>query len=190
MEIIGFILAYNVLYVFCETGYRSLSGRDSKERIVAGRWGNTFCSVFRHREFWRKIAHIGTGSITFFSLGYLEIPDYLVLFAVFIVSFFIIRKYRLFKFLEGEGRGYGDLYFIAGQLVAVLFLRHDIVIAQVGLLVLTFADGLAPLGKFLWDKKTLHGKTYGGSLVFFVTSFAVAFAFYGWDWRILLVSAI
>lgn len=144
MSILIWILIYNALYIICEYGYR----------------------FFRMKELWRKMAHIGTGLITFTSTHFLVLSDYIVLFGFFFLSFLIIRKYHLFRIFDEKWRWCGDLYFIIGQLIAILFLEYDRTITEIWLLILTLSDGLAPFGKYVWSRKIIFGKTYGGSLLF------------------------
>lgn len=157
MTLLTFFALYNALYILCEIFFRK----------------------FGMKEFFRKCAHIGTGIITFISFQYLERIEYIFLFIGFIISFFLIRKFRIFRFLDEKGRGYGDIYFIMGQLICILFREYDIRIAQSWLLILTFADGLAPFGKYLWKKNIFTSKTLGGSIIFFVISSIILIGLYG-----------
>ena len=157
MSLITWILIYNALYIICECGYR----------------------FFGMQELWRKIAHIGTGLITFVSTYFLAFHEYSILFGFFFVSFLIIRRYHILRVFDGKWRWFGDLYFIFGQLIAIFFLEYDRNITEIWLLILTLADGLAPFGRRIWDKKIIFGKTYGWSLLFSLITLLILW-YYFW----------
>lgn len=160
------MLAYNALYLISEFILR----------------------VFQKREFARKLAHIGTWIITIYSTEYLELSEYIILFLIFIVAFILLRRFKIFELILEEGRGYGDIYFILWQFLAILFLDYDRNITLATLLILTLADGLAPLGSVI-SKKKLHGmKTYAGSLIFYSTTLIILVGLYSWHPHFLFVA--
>lgn len=168
MIVFLFFLAYNLLYLFSEYILRT----------------------FKKREWARKLAHIGTWIITLYSTNFLDIRQYIVLFIVFIIAFLLLRKFRLFELIHEEGRGYGDIYFIFWQFVALIFLEYDRNITLAILLILTLADGLAPFGAVISDKK-LHGmKTYAGSLIFYAITLIILVTLYSWHPILLFIALL
>lgn len=166
MIVLVFLIAYNILYIGCEILFRIL-------------W---------KKEFFRKIAHIGTGTITLLSTQFLDIFQYIFLFIIFIVSFFLIRRYRIFRFLEEKWRWYWDIYFIIWQLICIIFLKYDRNITLSWLLILTFADGLAPIGRYIFSKRLYWNKTWWWSILFFILSNVILYFLFWWGPLIPIVA--
>ncbi len=168
MIVLVFLAAYNILYIGCEILFRA----------------------FQNKELFRKIAHIGTGTITFFSTQFLGIYQYIFLFTIFIISFFLIWRFHIFRFIEEKGRWYWDIYFIIWQFICIIFLEYNRDIALSGLLILTFADGLAPIGKYIFSRKLYHDKTWWWSILFFVISSGALYHLFWWSMMIPIVAIL
>ncbi len=167
MILIIFIIIYDFLYIICEIWYK----------------------IFWYQEISRKIAHIWTWLITFVSLNYLNFNQYLILCFFFLISFFITNKYNFFSFLITKNRGNWEIYFIFWQIICLFFLNYSLIITKISLLILTFADWLAPLGKYIINKKIYKNKTYWGSLLFLIISLLILY-FYIWNINIVIFVAL
>lgn len=168
MIVLVFLTAYNILYIGCEILFR----------------------IFWKKEFFRKIAHIGTGTITLLSTQFLDIVQYIALFIIFIISFLLTRRFQLFLFLEEKWRWYWDIYFIIWQLICIIFLQYDRNIALSWLLILTFADWLAPIGRYIISKKLYWNKTWWWSILFFILSSVMLYSLFWWGLIIPIVALL
>jgi len=149
-----------------------------------------FSTKTKNKEFLRKIAHIWTWLITYFSLDYLQINDYWILLIVFIIEFILLRKFQLCKFLTSNKRWFWDLYFIVWQTVLVWVSIYDIDITKSWLLILTLADWFAPFGKNIFDKKIFRQKTIWWSWLFYIITLIILLFFYWFTIKILIISLI
>jgi len=124
----------------------------------------------------RKIAHIISGIITFFTPFYLTKWE---IFSIGIIFFFLLILTKRFKLIPSihsvQRKTLGEMYFpLAIAISALLFLPFDVIAFQFGILILGISDAVAALVglrfgkhsyKILGNKKSLEG-----SLAFFITS--------------------
>jgi len=166
MNIIVLFFIYNLLYLILDIFYKK----------------------YKKEELFRKIAHIWTGLITFFSLNYLVLYDYWILVILFLIEFIFIRKYDLVKFMTSNKRWYWDIYFILWQAILIWFMNYNIIFTQIWLLILTLSDWLAPFWKKFFNKKLYKEKTIWGSLVFFTISLLILFIYWWLNLQIFLIA--
>ena len=157
MNIIVFFIIYNFLYIILDIFYKK----------------------YKKEELFRKIAHIWTWLITFFSISYLDLADYLLIVILFLIEFVFIRKYKLVRFLTTNKRWYWDIYFILWQGILIWFMNYNIIFTQIWLLILTLSDWLAPFWKKFFNKKLYKEKTVWGSSIFFIITLSIL-SFYSW----------
>ncbi|MEK9176900.1 MAG: hypothetical protein AAB923_01250 [Patescibacteria group bacterium] len=131
----------------------------------------------------RKFAHLG-GSLIAASLPlFLGRDGVAAAGLLFMVLLLATRRTTLFSSIHGVARrGYGDVYFPASiAICAILFLPHDVLAFQFGMLVMGIADPMAGLigERFGTHQLSMFGqrKTLEGSSAFFVTTLAIAAAF-------------
>lgn len=156
MNFIIFFLIYNLFYFLLDFFYKK----------------------FGREELFRKIAHIWTWLITFFSLDFLILVDYLFLTIFFLIEFIFIKKFKLLDFISSNKRWNWDIFFILGQSILIIFPLQSLVITKLWLLILTFSDWLTPFWKLLFRKKIYREKTIWGSIIFFLISlFIISFYF-------------
>jgi len=168
--ILLFFLVYNFLYWILDFYYKK------------NKW--------QKEEIFRKIAHIWTGLITFFSLNYLNLFDYWIIFTLFLIEFIFIRKYDLVKFMTSNKRWYWDIYFILWQAILIWFMNYNILITKIWLIILTLADWLAPFWKKIFDKKLYKEKTFWWSIVFFLITFLFLLFYLWFNYKILIIALI
>ncbi len=166
--ILIFFLVYNFLYWFLDFYYKK----------------------YKKEEFFRKIAHIWTGLITFFSLNYLNLFDYWILFILFLIEFIFIRKYDLAKFITSNRRWYWDIYFIIWQTILIWFMNYNIFFTKIWLLILTLSDWLAPFWKNIFSKKIYKEKTIWGSFIFYLISLLILFFYFWFNLQIFLIALL
>ncbi len=134
----------------------------------------------------RKIAHIGSGIVA------LTYPDYIsnhwVVFALslsFTLILFGSKKLNLFpSIFEVDRRSYGELFFVWTTWILFLIYQYtgEVLYYYLPFSIVVFADPVAALvgQKFPLKKYRLVGnsKSYGGSLAFFITAFALSYYFF------------
>jgi phytol kinase len=142
---------------------------------VARRWGNA------DSEITRKIVHIGMGNVIVLAWG-LDVPAWLGIAASVVFSAIALLSYRIpiLPTINGVGRKSLGTFFYAvsiGVLIA-LFWESAPQIAALGVLVMTWGDGLAALIGQRWGthRYTIGGieKSWEGSLAMAVASFGVS----------------
>jgi dolichol kinase len=82
----------------------------------------------------------------------------------------LIQKYIGIKTTE-TARPTGSFFVIVSALITILFFRRDVAVAS--LFVLAMADPLASLAGSVWGKRPLFGKSWEGTLTFFVVSLVI-----------------
>lgn len=168
MNLLTFFLLYNSLYLFLDFLYKN--------------------SKKNKKELFRKIAHIWTWIITFISLNFLNIKDYIILIPIFIIWFLFIRKFNIIEFVTDKKRGYWDIYFIIWQAILIVFMNYNIIITKIWLLILTLSDWLAPFWKKIYKKKLYNKKTFWWTFLFFLVSILILFNFYWFSFKIIIFS--
>ncbi|MEM0466932.1 MAG: SEC59/DGK1/VTE5 family protein [Candidatus Thermoplasmatota archaeon] len=152
----------------------------------------------------RKILHILTGNIAFI-LPLFETREIMAFVAAgpFIVFTFLMSPYSPLKSFRGKtsqaGHSFGLVYYaIAWTVLAYLFFDHKVIIA-VGILSMSYGDGLASLVGVRFGKKkyqVVHDvKSFIGSFAMFVCTFIVllvAVFFYqvSFSYHLLLVAVV
>lgn len=138
----------------------------------------------------RKFLHIMTGNIAFI-LPLFETAEIMAFVAAgpFIVFTFLMSPYSPIKSLRGKtseaGHGLGLVYYaITWTVLAFLFFDHRVIIAM-GILAMSYGDGLASLVGIKYGKRKYQVfqdvKSYVGSAAMFVFTFLlliVALLFY------------
>lgn len=130
----------------------------------------------------RKILHILTGNIAFF-LPLFQTREMMAFVAAgpFIIFTFLMSPFSPLKSLRGKtseaGHGLGLVYYaITWTVLAYFFFDHRVVIA-LGILAMSYGDGLASLIGIAYGKRkyrVLHDvKSYVGSLAMFVFTVVV-----------------
>ena len=155
--------------------------------------------VFKLNTEWtRKIAHIGSGII---ALSYPSFIDshwvVLGLTLSFTVILYSSKKMGLFQSIFSVGRkSYGELFFVWSTWLLFMLYQFtgDVNFYYLGFSSVVFADPAAALiGKaFPLKKYTVFGntKSFGGSISFFVVSFALSYYFFNVTHQIGSVVAI
>ena len=132
-------------------------------------------------ELTRKLVHIGSGQVVLLA-WWLHIPFWVGIVAGLLAAIIAILSYFLpiLPSLESVGRRSGGTLFYAlslGGLIGYFFSRGQPQFAAIGVLVMTWGDGLAGLIGQRWGRHPYHigqqKKSVEGSLVMAVTSFAV-----------------
>ncbi len=156
--------------------------------------------VSQNSELARKVVHIGSGNVILFA-WWLQIPAWVGIAASIIASIIALLSYYI-PFLPGinsVGRKSLGTFFYAisiGILIAWFWPIQQFQYAAIGILVMTWGDGLAGLigqnfGKHpyeIWGMK----KSWEGSLTMALTSYVVSssilFAVQGNVWQTWLIS--
>lgn len=150
----------------------------------------------------RKVVHIGAGNVILFAWWF-NIPAWVGISAsiVFSILTFLSYQFPILPSINGIGRKSLGTFFYAvsiGILVAGFWTIRQPQLAALGILVMTWGDGLAALvgqrfGKHpyqLWD---MH-KSWEGSLTMTIVSYAVSslilLAVYGNCWQVWLISLV
>jgi len=133
-------------------------------------------------ELLRKSAHTSL-ALSFAFLAPLVTQNKLVLLALALFIFFLlVRFFKLFESYIAVSRiSYGELFFPFGIVGALLLSWPNIVLFQIAMVILAFADPLASLfgqsfGKhtyYIFDEK----RTFEGSMVCFFTTFIICISF-------------
>lgn len=168
MNLIIFLLIYIILYGLSEVLYKH----------------------YWKQELIRKIAHISTGIITFYSLRYLKNTDYIYLCLIFFIIFIINRRFCLLSFLKQKWRWNGDVYYIFWLAIALSFINSNILITQIGILTLALADGICPIWNKVIPKKLYLYKTIGSFVIFYIISATILFSFYWLNYRIFIIALV
>lgn len=137
--------------------------------------------VLHQGELTRKLVHIGSGQVVLLA-WWLHIPAWVGVVAGLIAALVAILSYFLpiLPSLESVGRRSGGTLFYAlslGGLMGYFFSQGQPQFAAIGVLVMTWGDGLAGLIGQRWGRHPYRmggqKKSIEGSLVMAVTSFAV-----------------
>lgn len=150
-------------------------------------------------EIIRKVVHIGTGNIILIA-WWLKIPAFVGISASVLFSAITLLSYRfpLIPGIDSVGRKSLGTFFYAvsiGVLIAV-FWQQAAYAAVIGILVMTWGDGLAALIGQRWGRHPykLWGmqKSWEGSLMMLLVSAVVSsltlLSVYGVSWQIGLIS--
>jgi phytol kinase len=141
------------------------------------RWGKV------DAEITRKIVHIGTGNVILLA-WWLKIPGWVGIVASILFSFIALLSYRfpLLPGINSVGRKSWGTFFYAisiGILIALFWQSHP-EYAAIGILVMTWGDGLAALVGQRWGQHRYKlwnmEKSWEGSLAMGVASYAVSAA--------------
>jgi len=138
----------------------------------------------------RKFLHIMTGNIAFI-LPLFETREMMTFVAAapFIVVTFLMSPYSPIQRMRGKtseaGHGLGPVYYaMTWTVLAYIFFDHRVIIA-IGILAMSYGDGMASLLGTRFGKQKYHifhdMKSYIGSIVMFVCTFlllVVALLFY------------
>jgi phytol kinase len=153
-------------------------------------------------EFTRKVVHIGTGNIILFAWWY-KIPSEIVVMAAAIASIMAITSYFLpiLPSINSVGRqSLGTLFYAIsiGLLVAIFWHLEQPQYAAIGILIMTWGDGLAAIigqnfgqhpYQILGNKKSWEG-TLTMVLVSYLVNTIILVAIFGNLWQIWLLSLI
>lgn len=159
-------------------------------------------SQLANSEVVRKVVHIGVGNVILLA-WWMQTPMWLGVGASIVFSAIAFLSYRfpILPSINGVGRKSLGTFFYAvsiGILVACFWTLQQPYFAVLGVLVMTWGDGLAALigqnfGQHhytLWDMK----KSWEGSLTMALASFAVSMVILGsvqgWDWQTWVVAGI
>jgi phytol kinase len=161
----------------------------SLETAIAGAWvGLIICIAWvvsrftnSEPEIIRKIVHIGTGNVIVIA-WWLDIPAFVGIYASILASIITLLSYK-FPILPGinsVGRHSWGTFFYAvsiGVLVAVFWHLHQPQYAVLGIMIMTWGDGLAALiGKRFGKHKYIifgAGKSWEGSLTVTLISYLI-----------------
>ena len=148
-------------------------------------------------DFTRKITHISSGIIIFFTPYYLSRVEVISISLAFAFLLLFTKYFNLIKSIHSVNRKtLGEVYFPIGiALSAALFLPHDILAFQFGVLIMALSDAMAALVGIPWGKHSITvfrgQKSIEGSSAFFLTSLMIWLGFYGQlDYRSLLIPVI
>jgi len=159
-------------------------------------------SQLANPEVVRKVVHIGVGNVILLA-WWMQTPMWLGVGAsiVFSVVAFLSYRFPILPSINGVGRKSLGTFFYAmsiGILVGCFWTLQQPYYAALGILVMTWGDGLAALigqsfGKhpyILWDIK----KSWEGSLTMLVVSFGVSLlilgSVQGFNWQSWLISGV
>lgn len=153
-------------------------------------------------EIVRKIVHIGTGNVILFA-WLLKIPMWVgVLASVFFSAIALLSYYvPILPSINGVGRKSLGTFFYAvsiGVLVAWFWALQLPQFAAIGILVMTWGDGLAALvgqryGRHpykLWDMKKSWEGSFAMGLISFVVTLVILLGTQGGDWQVWLISLV
>jgi phytol kinase len=151
-------------------------------------------------EFTRKVVHIGTGNIILLAWWY-KIPAKIVVMAAAIASIMAIVSYFLpiLPSINSVGRqSLGTLFYAIsiGLLVAIFWDLNQPQYAAIGILIMTWGDGLAAIigqnfgqhpYQILGNKKSWEGTLTMGLVSYFINTIILV-AILGNLWQIWLIS--
>ncbi len=159
-----------------------------------------FFRLFKlHPEWTRKLAHVGSGLIA------LTYPKYIdnawIIFALtlsFTVILYISKKKGWFRSIFSiSRRSYGELFFVWSAWLLFLLYQYtgQVIFYYLPFSVVVFADPAAALvGTFLPVKKIMglggERKSYGGTLAFFIVTFALTYYLTGSVYFSLINAAV
>lgn len=130
----------------------------------------------------RKIAHLGSAVIGFFTPYYLDRFQILVLCLVFILCLFYTRRTNILSSIQKiDRKTWGEIFLPLGIAVsALIFLPSEKSAFQFGILVMGFSDGIAGLlgesfGRHFLISK--YRKSTEGTVAFFLISLTLILIF-------------
>lgn len=134
-----------------------------------------------HGEFSRKFVHITVGSFVAFWPFFLTWNEIRLLSVAFLVVVGISKYLKLFKAIHSVQRPtMGELYFALAVGVLTV-MTQDKWIYMASLLQMSLADGLAAVMGVRYGRQSYlvfaHRKSLVGTMTFFVTAFAILFAY-------------
>ncbi len=145
-------------------------------------------------EITRKIAHILSGLIVFCMPYYLSKTEIIIISLSFVVLLLFTKSFGLIKSIHAVGRKtLGEIYFPMGVILsAIIFLPHNMLAFQFGILIMAIADAMAALIGTSWGRHSfpvLKGKkSIEGSVSFFITSVIIWWFFHKQaDYALLLI---
>lgn len=148
-------------------------------------------------EITRKIAHILSGLLTFFSAFFLTKLEIIGISIFFVVLLLLTKYFNLIKGIHGvQRKTFGEIFFPLGNILcAVFFLPHDVSAFQFGVLTVAVSDALAALVGVRFGKHTVsicgHQKSLEGSSTFFVTNMLMlTYLYKGFDVKTIVIPAV
>ena len=161
---------------------------------IAGR----FFSI--NTEITRKLSHVGTGVVAFFSPDFLSKNEIIILSVLFLIVILITKHFGLLTSVHDVKRKtFGEFMFpVAVGISALIFLTAFVQAFQYGILILTFSDPAAGIigSRYGKHKISLLGdnKSAEGSLAFFVTALISTIFFIGVSdieiYKIILITLV
>jgi phytol kinase len=135
------------------------------------------------QAFTRKLVHVGAGMWVWGTLALFDTWQIgLIPFGSFIFLNYIFYRFTIFRAMDSEESTPGTIYFAFSiTLLYALFWRTDgstdrAVIATGGVMAMTWGDALASIVGGRWGRRSYtvwgHRRTYEGSAMMFLTSFA------------------
>ncbi len=129
-------------------------------------------------NFSRKLIHIMVGNWIFIALYYFDAWYYAIIGPVaFILINYLSYKFRIFKAMELEEKNPGTIYYAISLTVCTFlcYIKTDVIFLPfLGILAMTWGDGLAAIIGDKWPVKQLReGKSLGGSIAFFISTFII-----------------
>jgi len=144
-----------------------------------------------YREVFRKLLHLFGGVFFIFMFTYLSILEVMVIGGIIFVSFVVAKRFWKISLLIWEKRrGQGEIFFILGLMPMLWVAQYSLDIAKIWIFVLTFADGLAPFGRYLWSKKLYSEKSFGWTFLFFFISLIIFTLYYWLKIKLVFVAII
>ncbi|MFZ5517752.1 MAG: diacylglycerol/polyprenol kinase family protein [Candidatus Zhuqueibacterota bacterium] len=124
----------------------------------------------------RKIIHVSVGNWIFFALYYFRDWYIAIIGPLFFIALNIISyNAKIFKAMELDDKNPGTIYYpISLTACTLLTYSHSplLVLPYLGIVAMTWGDGLAAVFGKRWPIKTLfRNRTWGGSIAFVVVTF-------------------
>ena len=159
--LLAFIAGYILLLLFCE---------------CLGRWANV------RPEHTRKLAHIvSTLSTLLYPQLFSDHIYPLLLCLFFCITLLITKRLKIIPSIDRVERKTEGSYMLALAVGTTYYLSivcKEIAIYQLPILVLAISDPLAGIvGQRVSSKRLFNGKTFVGSLSFFLSAFAISFVY-------------
>jgi len=126
-------------------------------------------------EFSRKIIHISVGNLVFLALYYFTKWEYAIVGpVVFIFLNYLSYRTNLFAAMELKEKNPGTVYYAISLTICTLFTFVPSPVRFLpflGIMAMTWGDGFAAIiGKKFPIKQIRPGKSWGGSLAFFISA--------------------
>ena len=143
-------------------------------------------------ELTRQYVHLLSGLAAVFFAIWLTRDELIALSLLFLVGLFISKRLSLLQSIHRVRRAtWGELFFPAGiALAAILYLPNSPQLYSLSVLIMALSDPLANLvGRRAAKGRTLFGKSFAGSAVFFACTFILSL-FFLHPFAALLVGAL